>query len=130
MFRILISNWKYWKNNLFGYNEQTILQATMDLSRIELNEDILERHYEYKKSKANNALKDCANYVKKYYRPNRQNVARFVADLFYFLKWLPKYKFKEYFPRDFLGGLTLGVVLIPQTIGYSLMGVRNLTPGQ
>jgi hypothetical protein len=96
----------------------------MDISSVAMNQEILERKFAFKEMPERNALQDVAHYLNKFYMPNRQNCLRFFSDLFYCNKWLPKYKFKEYFVRDLLGGITLGIVLIPQSMGYSLSGVN------
>ena len=36
------------------------------------------------------------------------------------LEWLPKYK-KSYLKNDLVGGITVGIVLIPQGIAYALI---------
>lgn len=98
----------------------------MEINCIELNEEDLEKKLQYKKSEGQNALKDGLHYLKKYYIPNKSNVIRFLLGLFHVLEWLPKYRFKDYFLRDLLGGVTLGIVLIPQTMGYSINGVIKI----
>ncbi|XP_063269335.1 sulfate transporter-like [Prinia subflava] len=37
------------------------------------------------------------------------------------LQWLPKYKFKEYLLGDVMSGVIVGVLLVPQSIAYSLL---------
>ncbi|KGL76155.1 Sulfate transporter, partial [Tinamus guttatus] len=37
------------------------------------------------------------------------------------LQWLPKYKLKEYLLGDIMSGLIVGVLLVPQSIAYSLL---------
>ncbi|NXD08080.1 S26A2 protein, partial [Nothocercus nigrocapillus] len=37
------------------------------------------------------------------------------------LQWLPKYKLKEYLLGDVMSGLIVGVLLVPQSIAYSLL---------
>ncbi|XP_070595543.1 sulfate transporter [Erythrolamprus reginae] len=37
------------------------------------------------------------------------------------LTWLPKYKLKEYFLGDLMSGIIIGILLVPQSIAYSLL---------
>ncbi|WP_010135209.1 SulP family inorganic anion transporter [Ochrovirga pacifica] len=37
------------------------------------------------------------------------------------LEWLPKYNYKKYLKADVVGGMTVGIVLIPQGIAYALI---------
>ncbi|MGB5818266.1 MAG: solute carrier family 26 protein [Saonia sp.] len=39
---------------------------------------------------------------------------------FPFLKWLPNYK-KSYFSKDLVGGLTVGILLVPQGMAYAMI---------
>ena len=92
--------------------------------KIMINEEILQREYEVSSAKSTNVANDLKRYIKKRYIPNKNNLKRLFFNFFPIIEWLPKYKFKEYFLRDLIGGLTLGIVLIPQTMGYSLNGVN------
>eukprot|EP01134_Creolimax_fragrantissima_P004235 CFRG4235T1 len=43
---------------------------------------------------------------------------------FPFTKWMPAYRFKDYFAIDFIAGITLSVMLIPQGVAFStIVGV-------
>lgn len=44
-----------------------------------------------------------------------------IVDFFPVLKWLPKYKCKEYIWGDIISGLVIGIILVPQAIAYSLL---------
>ncbi|KAM4038114.1 sulfate transporter isoform 2-T3 [Anomaloglossus baeobatrachus] len=41
------------------------------------------------------------------------------------LQWLPKYKLKEYLLGDAMSGLIVGVLLVPQSIAYSLLASQE-----
>nr|XP_009683918.1 PREDICTED: sulfate transporter [Struthio camelus australis] len=41
------------------------------------------------------------------------------------LQWLPKYKLKEYLLGDIMSGLIVGVLLVPQSIAYSLLAGQD-----
>jgi hypothetical protein len=65
------------------------------------------------------------NRFKKCPRPDRQNLKILLLNIFNVINWLPKYDFRSFFVKDLMGGITLGVVLVPQTMGYSLNGVST-----
>ncbi|KAF1751573.1 hypothetical protein GCK72_018127 [Caenorhabditis remanei] len=45
----------------------------------------------------------------------------FIFDLIPILKWLPEYNWKSDLTKDFIGGITVGVMQIPQGIAYALL---------
>uniref|UniRef100_A0A8C6ZN57 Sulfate transporter n=1 Tax=Nothoprocta perdicaria TaxID=30464 RepID=A0A8C6ZN57_NOTPE len=44
-----------------------------------------------------------------------------IMDFFPVLRWLPKYRCKEYIWGDIMSGLVIGIILVPQAIAYSLL---------
>ena len=116
-------------SSIFSKQNTTFEITKEDTSQINnkpidiLNEEILQRDYGAQESNGTNMLNDLGHYIKKKYTPNRQNIVYWFFNFFPIIQWLPKYKFKEYFLKDLIGGVTLGIVLIPQTMGYSLNGV-------
>ncbi|TRY99378.1 hypothetical protein DNTS_001999 [Danionella cerebrum] len=48
-------------------------------------------------------------------------VKRTLTSFFPVVKWLPKYKLKEYIWGDLMSGLIVGIILIPQAIAYCLL---------
>ncbi|XP_006021131.1 sulfate transporter isoform X2 [Alligator sinensis] len=44
-----------------------------------------------------------------------------IFSFFPVLQWLPKYKLKEYILGDVMSGLIVGILLVPQSIAYSLL---------
>ncbi|TSX03300.1 Sulfate anion transporter 1 [Bagarius yarrelli] len=48
-------------------------------------------------------------------------VKRTLTDFFPVVKWLPKYKIKEYVCGDVMSGLIVGIILVPQAIAYCLL---------
>ncbi|KAK7131238.1 hypothetical protein R3I94_016389 [Phoxinus phoxinus] len=48
-------------------------------------------------------------------------VKRTLTGFFPVVKWLPKYKIKEYICGDLMSGLIVGIILIPQAIAYCLL---------
>ncbi|XP_006011504.1 sulfate anion transporter 1 [Latimeria chalumnae] len=45
----------------------------------------------------------------------------FFIDTLPVIKWLPKYNFKEWIWGDNMSGLIIGIILVPQSIAYSLL---------
>ncbi|XP_020382847.2 sulfate transporter isoform X2 [Rhincodon typus] len=45
----------------------------------------------------------------------------FFVDLFPVIRWFPKYKWKEWILGDIMSGLIVGILLVPQSIAYSLL---------
>ncbi|NXP68100.1 S26A1 protein, partial [Chloropsis cyanopogon] len=50
-----------------------------------------------------------------------QKLKNFLMDFFPVLRWLPKYRCKEYIWGDVMSGLVIGIILVPQAIAYSLL---------
>ncbi|KAG7321034.1 hypothetical protein KOW79_015449 [Hemibagrus wyckioides] len=48
-------------------------------------------------------------------------VKRTLIDFFPVVRWLPKYKIKEYVWGDIMSGLIVGIILVPQAIAYCLL---------
>uniref|UniRef100_A0A8C0HNZ2 Sulfate transporter n=1 Tax=Buteo japonicus TaxID=224669 RepID=A0A8C0HNZ2_9AVES len=48
-------------------------------------------------------------------------VKDYVFSFFPVLQWLPKYKLREYLLGDLMSGVIVGVLLVPQSIAYSLL---------
>ncbi|XP_078087222.1 sulfate transporter isoform X2 [Mustelus asterias] len=45
----------------------------------------------------------------------------FFVDFFPAIRWFPKYKWKEWILGDIMSGLLVGILLVPQSIAYSLL---------
>ncbi|KAK6759053.1 hypothetical protein RB195_016337 [Necator americanus] len=69
---------------------------------------------------------DSGKHAKKEKKQNRciANVTKILTSFMPILDWLPNYKWKEYFHGDLIGGLTVGIMHVPQGMAYaSLAGV-------
>lgn len=80
----------------------------------------LESTYEYNELESENVFKSSLNYVKKYYKPSKKCCGNFLFKRIPFLDWLIKYNMKENFLKDIIGGITVGIIQIPQAMAYSL----------
>lgn len=96
-------------------------EYSISISRLGLNEKKLAERYSFQKYKPDNALKSTKNYIKKTYRPSLLCVKNLTYKRVPFLKWVKSYSLKENLLKDFIGGLTIGIVTIPQGMGYSMM---------
>uniref|UniRef100_A0A914YSP6 STAS domain-containing protein n=1 Tax=Panagrolaimus superbus TaxID=310955 RepID=A0A914YSP6_9BILA len=68
-------------------------------------------------------IRKAAKFSRRYYRPFTSPRA-FLKTILNFIpitKWLPRYNFKENIIHDILGGLTLGIMHVPQGIAYALL---------
>jgi hypothetical protein len=74
----------------------------------------MEQAFGYKELQADNAFKSTGTYLKKYYRPSGDCLLNFFFHRFPFFGWIRTYNIKEDLAKDLVGGLTLGVVHIPQ----------------
>ena len=83
-------------------------------SRSQLNENVFHEKYSFKPAKSNNVLHDTKNYVLKYYKPSRSCMSTYLFKRIPFLKWIGTYDYKKHFLKDFIAGLTIGIVQIPQ----------------
>jgi hypothetical protein len=96
------------------------------IERETFNEITLNERYSFQKFQTENALRSSLNYIKKNYSPGRYCLSRFARHRFPIFEWIKKYDIKQNLLKDFISGLTIGVVQIPQSMAYSMMA--NLPP--
>ncbi|CAB3398583.1 unnamed protein product [Caenorhabditis bovis] len=53
------------------------------------------------------------------------NFRKFIFDLIPILKWLPEYDWKSNFLSDLIGGLTVGIMHVPQGIAYAVIAKQD-----
>ncbi|CAF0774374.1 unnamed protein product [Adineta steineri] len=61
------------------------------------------------------------NYIKKYYKPTPAFFKRQLFKRIPFLDWIRHYNLKEWLVSDIVSGLTIGIVHIPQGLGYAIL---------
>uniref|UniRef100_A0AC35GD37 SLC26A/SulP transporter domain-containing protein n=1 Tax=Panagrolaimus sp. PS1159 TaxID=55785 RepID=A0AC35GD37_9BILA len=73
-------------------------------------------------------IRKAAKFSRRYYRPFTSISAFFrtIIGFIPILDWLPKYNCKENLTSDIIGGLTVGVMHVPQGIAYALLA--NVKP--
>ena len=94
-------------------------------NRTELNENIIEEKYSMKNFKSDNIFQGTRNYLLKYYKPSRSCMKMYFLERFPFFKWITEYDYKANLFSDFISGLTIGIIQIPQGLAYSLMVFIN-----
>lgn len=52
-------------------------------------------------------------------------VKSLVVDSIPIIKWLPRYQFKDWIIGDAMSGLIIGILLVPQSIAYSLLAEQD-----
>lgn len=52
-------------------------------------------------------------------------VKALVIDSIPIIKWLPRYQFKDWIIGDAMSGLIIGILLVPQSIAYSLLAEQD-----
>jgi MFS superfamily sulfate permease-like transporter len=93
----------------------------INIKRPNFNESKLNEAYSFQKFKSDNVFKSAGHYLKKYYKPSRGCCNRYVQNRLPIIKWMKEYDIKKNLLKDIIGGLTIGVVTIPQGMAYSLM---------
>ncbi len=98
-------------------------------NRAVLNEDTLEKTYSVKEAKSDNIFYGTKNYIRKYFKPSASCMKGFLLERVPFFKWIPSYDIKTNLFSDFISGLTIGIIQIPQGLAYSLMVNFNILLG-
>ena len=88
-----------------------------------INEHALLEKYEFEKFKSENVVKSAANYLKKNYKPSPDCMKRYLFKRIPFLKWCFNYNIKANLLKDIIGGITIGIVNLPQGLAHALVAV-------
>ncbi len=81
----------------------------------------LEENYDYNEINSQNVVRSAAKYVKKYYKPSKDCFTTFMMKRIPFINWIVNYDIKNALVNDLVGGLTVGVIQVPQAMAYSQM---------
>ena len=103
-----------------------MIENTLNLDEIQIqrpffNQNTFQTRYSFRKLKVKSPLYSTKNYLKKNYKPSRTCLKRFALDRLPVVNLLRNYEIKSNLFKDLIGGLTIGVVQIPQSLAYSLM---------
>ncbi|CAI5453459.1 unnamed protein product [Caenorhabditis angaria] len=113
------------------YNNSNPTQSSRRISFVQrgaMNQIQFDQQFDYNKPKTENVLKKrVKKFVRRYYEPftSCQLFKIFILDLIPILKWLPNYDFKANLLADFVGGLTVGVMHVPQGVAYALLAQQS-----
>jgi hypothetical protein len=75
----------------------------------------LENNYTFNKYKSDNAWIGFKNYVIKYYTPSQGCFKEYITNRLSIIRLFKTYDIRKNLLKDFIGGLTIGVVQIPQS---------------
>jgi hypothetical protein len=75
----------------------------------------LEKKYRFYSYKSENAWIGFKHYLTKYYTPSTNCMKQYVVNRFPIITLIKNYKIKKYLAKDFISGITIGVVQIPQS---------------
>ena len=105
-----------------SYSHET-LDPKLLKHRNSINEHALLEKYEFEKFKSENVVKSAANYLKKNYKPSPDCMKRYLFKRIPFLRWCLNYNIKENLLKDIIGGITIGIVNLPQGLAHALVAV-------
>lgn len=87
-------------------------------TRHELNQKEIEKKYAMNYNNTDDVLRGVKHYMKKHYKPSPSCMKNFLFDRIPFLRWIIKYDVKQNLLRDFLAGLTIGIIQIPSGLNH------------
>ena len=109
-------------NRQFDYNEESDVFSTVSEFRIDrsvYNE--LQFSKSFKKPTKEDSIKAKVQGFFANLKCSRSTLLGFILSVLPVLKWLPKYNVKKDLVRDLAGGLTVGIMQIPQGLKMLLM---------
>ncbi|CAF1366041.1 unnamed protein product [Didymodactylos carnosus] len=83
--------------------------------------DKLNEQYQLNQNFSPSPLRGLLNYIKKYYRPSPECLKRNLYHRIPIIEWIQNYNLKEWIGSDIISGLTIGIVHIPQGLGYAIL---------
>ncbi|CAO4379389.1 unnamed protein product [Caenorhabditis nigoni] len=109
--------------NFYNKNERSNRRVSF-VQRGAMNQAQFDEKFDYNKPHMENLVKkQTRKFVSRFYEPflSCNAFKNFLFDLIPILKWLPEYRWKTDLTPDIIGGLTVGVMQIPQGIAYALL---------
>lgn len=85
-------------------------------ARTTYDEKSIVEKFKYKQAKSDNVLKSTKHYLGKNYAPNTNCVKMFMLNFLPIIDWMRNYNIRINLIKDVIGGLTIGIVQIPQSI--------------
>ena len=90
-------------------------------SRPELSEDDLTKRFSYRPIKLPNMWRDLKKHFQKHYKPSANCLGSFLLDTVPMCRWILEYNVRENLFKDFVAGITIGIVQIPQGLAFGLL---------
>lgn len=90
-------------------------------TRPSYNEKHISEKYSFSNIEADGLWQRTKKYAKKYCTPSKECCKSSISSGLPFIEWIRKYNVRENLLKDTIGGLTIGIVQIPQSMGYALM---------
>lgn len=85
------------------------------INRPTFNEKTISEKYSFQNVESDNILKSISHYLKKSYTPSKKCLIRYFENRLPIVQWIRSYHVKDNLLNDIIGGLTIGVVHIPQS---------------
>ena len=104
------------KNNVginHGYDSTADLKNPNIIAALsQENNRNLDETYELGEHKSENVFLSAGRYLKKYYKPNRENISRYFLKRFPFFDWIRTYDLKSDLVKDLTAGLTVSILIV------------------
>lgn len=84
-------------------------------NRPSYNEKKISETYSFNTIKTGDLWLKTRNYLRKYYTPSKDCWKRYLVARLPIIKWMRNYSVRDNLLKDTIGGLTIGVVQIPQS---------------
>uniref|UniRef100_A0A8R1HPN8 STAS domain-containing protein n=2 Tax=Caenorhabditis japonica TaxID=281687 RepID=A0A8R1HPN8_CAEJA len=106
------------------YNKSEVDNRPSFVQRGAMNQAQFDEKFDYNKPHLENEVKkQTRKFIRRFYEPFTSCHAfkLFILSLFPILQWLPNYNWKADLTADIIGGITVGVMQVPQGIAYALL---------
>lgn len=105
-------------------NEEELIERTINISRPVYTEPNFNKVYEQHQYKRFEPIKEIKKELNKHFSHGKNSVKKMIYNRLPIVKWIKDYRIKEYLFADFLAGLIIGIMQIPQ--GLLLVLFRKL----
>lgn len=115
----------------YGFESNHSPERTQDAMKIDLDRPVFHQQsfneaYQLARPPSENAYETVKQYIKSSCNCTPEAVWKLTKKRLPFLEWLPKYDLKNNTVNDLIGGVTVGIMQIPQGMAYALLA--NLPP--
>lgn len=103
------------------YQVDPSLEVDIEISRPAYNQAKFEQTYNVKPFQGFNIIKFFADLFSKNCSPKSGCIRKTILNRLPIISWLKEYNFREYLVPDLFAGITVGIMHIPQGMGYALL---------